>query len=57
MEEKLDQHNVQLAQASSFRNFLSHIFSSSDISRVQVTAGKGFEILDEERLQAVIEEM
>jgi len=36
MEEKLDQHNVQLAQ---------------------VTKTKGFEILDEGRLQAVIDEM
>lgn len=36
MEEKLDQHNVQLAQ---------------------VTPGAGFEILDEPRLQEVIEAM
>lgn len=32
MEEKLDQHNVQLAQASSLCSFLSHIFSLCPIS-------------------------
>jgi len=32
MEEKLDQHNVQLAQASSLHNFVSDIFSPCHVS-------------------------
>lgn len=53
MEEKLDQHNVQLAQVSTFS--LTSELSFSFLA--QVTPGKGFEILDETSLKEVIEAM
>lgn len=56
MEEKLDQHNVQLAQVLStllcFSEVHLHVFVPW-----QVTAAKGFEILDEVRLKALIDDM
>jgi 20S proteasome subunit alpha 5 len=61
MEEKLDQHNVQLAQVRILsphdllenENLIAPLF----FFLFQVTPGSGFEILDEARLKAIIEEM
>ena len=57
MEEKLDQHNVQLAQVRISCVF--HQVSTIDLARLilQVTPEHGFEILDEVRLKALIDEM
>jgi len=54
MEEKLDQHNVQLAQVCPVIVIGS---SSSEQFTGQVTQDKGFEILDEAALKSVIEDM
>ena len=52
MEEKLDQHNVQLAQVCPLiHDHVMHLTLS------KVTPTKGFEILDEASLKAVIEAM
>lgn len=52
MEEKLDRHNVQLAQVR-----LTFLFLVYPKLRFQVTKDKGFEILDETSLKAIIDEM
>ena len=54
MEEKLDHHNVQLAQVSVMR---SDGLSCMVDRAVQVTTEKGFEILDEVRLKELIDDM
>jgi 20S proteasome subunit alpha 5 len=53
MEEKLDQHNVQLAQVGDFLSLSVCTFTVC----LQVTKEKGFEILDEAKLKGVIDEM
>lgn len=53
MEEKLDQHNVQLAQVCSLNQCNVMMF----LTPFKVTPTKGFEILDETNLKAVIEAM
>ena len=53
MEEKLDQHNVQLAQVCSPNH--GHVMTILILSKVTPT--KGFEILGETNLKAVIEAM
>lgn len=55
MEEKLDQNNVQVAQVRPL--ILHHISRLSYSCNLQVTPEKGFEILDNEALQAVIDVM
>jgi len=52
MEEKLDHHNVQLAQ-------VGHVFLGLLLAYEawQVTTTKGFEILDEAQLKEVIDAM
>ena len=55
MEEKLDHHNVQLAQVSVI--VLSDGLSYMVDRAVQVTTEKGFEILDEVRLKELIDDM
>lgn len=52
MEEKLDHHNVQLAQVRSL-----HRFPFTFLIRLQVTPTVGFEILDEVRLKEIIDVM
>ena len=52
MEEKLDQHNVQLAQVQKFISYRTPI-----LIPLKVTRTKGFEILGERALQEVIEQM
>jgi 20S proteasome subunit alpha 5 len=54
MEEKLDHHNVQLAQVRQYVRFLRSLLKGS---MPQVTPEKGFEILDEVRLKALIDDM
>jgi len=54
MEEKLDQHNVQLAQV---RDYFASYLVTSYIGLLQVTPKKGFEILNETSLKEVIEAM
>jgi 20S proteasome subunit alpha 5 len=54
MEEKLDHHNVQLAQVRQHVRFLRSLLKGS---MLQVTPEKGFEILDEVRLKALIDDM
>jgi len=54
MEEKLDQHNVQLAQVRDY--FVSYSLTSY-IGLLKVTPKKGFEILNETSLKEVIEAM
>lgn len=54
MEEKLDQHNVQLAQVTIA---LLSVCDACSCSHVQVTPDKGFEILDEVRLKELIDQM
>lgn len=56
MEEKLDQHNVQLAQVRTFCGYKHTEFCLIHLCP-QVTPGKGFEILDETSLKEVIEAM
>ena len=53
MEEKLDQHNVQLAQVYAYKHTKPVVY----LTIFQVTEAKGFEILDEAALQSVIEQM
>ena len=52
MEEKLDQHNVQLAQVC-----IAGYELCLALRGFQVTKDNGFEILDETALRSVIEEM
>ena len=52
MEEKLDHHNVQLAQVCSFRRITLALLIC-----LQVTPTVGFEILDEVRLKEIIDVM
>ena len=56
MEEKLDQHNVQLAQVRIFPQ-CSRSRLIATLSSPQVTKEKGFEILKEAQLSALIEQM
>ena len=52
MEEKLDHHNVQLAQVRWLRSITLAL-----LIRLQVTPTVGFEILDEVRLKEIIDVM
>lgn len=52
MEEKLDHHNVQLAQVLPLPSI-----PRSRLPLTQVTKETGFEILGEQKLQEVIEQM
>ena len=53
MEEKLDHHNVQLAQVSVYAS--PHLFCLIGVQ--QVTPSKGFQILNETQLKEVIDAM
>ena len=53
MEEKLDHHNVQLAQVRAQLRF--HVCDNTETP--QVTHKEGFEILDEVRLKEIIDVM
>ena len=55
MEEKLDHHNVQLAQVSLLR--CTQLVYTLNYLFLQVTPNKGFEILDELRLKELIDDM
>lgn len=55
MEEKLDHHNVQLAQVCCWRTLAAWL-TLADVCK-QVTKDAGFEILDEKRLKDVIDAM
>jgi 20S proteasome subunit alpha 5 len=57
MEEKLDQHNVQLAQVRTIHSGNVTCQGNIDIPHSQVTTDKGFHILDERALKEVIDAM
>jgi 20S proteasome subunit alpha 5 len=54
MEEKLDHHNVQLAQVNPAHLM---VLSALTDSSAQVTRERGFQILDEKQLKEIIELM
>ncbi len=55
MEEKLDHHNVQLAQVCTCSTVLS--LNSTMLTSNQVTPTSGFEILNEVKLKEIIDVM
>lgn len=57
MEEKLDHHNVQLAQVRGVFRYLVSVTDHGYMRILQVSPQIGFEILDERKLKEIIEAM